>query len=94
MFITCGAVVMIGGDNVMARTTPAWLPAWLREALSQPTMSVPLAGKALFNADKPQSYALARRGVLPTLEGGRRKEVPTAYVRRQLMIDDDPPKAA
>jgi hypothetical protein len=70
------------------------LPDWLRKALENPTMDVPVAGKALYNAERGQSYALARQGVLPTIKGGRRRQVPTAFVRRQLMLDDDPPKAA
>jgi hypothetical protein len=67
---------------------PKWLPDWLREALTNPVMTVPDAGRAVFGADKGQSYALARRGVIPTIEGSRRKPVPTIWVRQQLMLDD------
>jgi hypothetical protein len=73
---------------------PAWIPPWLREALSRPTMSVPLAGKALGIESRNGSYDAAKRGDIPTLKFGRLRPVPTAWVRRQLMLDDEPPKAA
>jgi hypothetical protein len=73
---------------------PPWLPEWLQKALRQPTMTVPDSGRAVFNADRSQSYVLARRGVIPTVAGSRRKPVPTSWVRKQLMLDDDPPQAA
>jgi hypothetical protein len=76
----------------MRQNVPPWLPDWLREALCQPTMSVPVAGRAVFNAERGQAYALARQNVIPTIKGVRRREVPTVWVRRQLMLDDDPAK--
>ena len=75
----------------MSDNTPSWLPADLREALGQPTMSVPAAGKAVYKANRGQSYALARKGTIPTTRGGRRKEVPTIWVRQQLMLDGPAP---
>jgi hypothetical protein len=74
------------------QSVPEWLPDWLKEALCQPTMSVPTAGRAVFNAERGQAYALARQNVIPTIKGIRRREVPTAWVRRQLMLDE--PEAA
>ena len=68
----------------MPGNIPDWLPDWLQRELQKPTMSVPAAGKAVVDAEPGQSYALARRGVIPTFDAGRRKEVPTAWVRRQL----------
>jgi hypothetical protein len=67
---------------------PEWFPGWLKEALRQPTCSVPVAGAALYKADRGQSYALARRGVIPAIQGGRRLEVPTVWVRGMLRVDD------
>ena len=40
------------------------------------------------------SYNAAAKGKIPWLDMGGRKPVPTARVRRQLMLDDEPPKAA
>jgi hypothetical protein len=78
----------------MRENVPAWFPVWLKEALKNPTMDVPVVGKALYDANRGQSYALARQGVIPTIRGGRRMQVSTIWVRRQLMVDDEPPKAA
>jgi hypothetical protein len=69
-------------------STPEWLPDWLREALSKPTMPVPTAGRAVHNAPRGRSYQLARLGLIPTLRAGRRREVPTIWVRQQLMLDE------
>jgi hypothetical protein len=69
------------------QSVPDWLREWLKEALSQPTMSVPDAGRAVFKARREQAYALARQNVIPTVKATRRREVPTAWVRRQLMLD-------
>ena len=74
----------------MRESTPSWLPDDLKKALQQPTMSVPVVGKALFDAERGQSYALARQGVIPTTKGGRRMQVPTVWVRRMLMLDAEP----
>jgi hypothetical protein len=54
----------------------------------------PIAGKALNYKTKSASYAAARRGVIVTVEGqGRRRTVPTAWLRRVLLIDGgEPPK--
>jgi hypothetical protein len=68
--------------------TPTWLPEDVRELLRRPTMPVPTAGKLVHNAERGRSYALARAGVIPTLKAGRRREVPTVWVRQQLMLDE------
>lgn len=70
-----------------AREVPAWLPAWLQEALAKPTMTIPEAGKALGIESRNGAYDAANRGEIPTLKFGRLKPVPTAWVRRQLMLD-------
>ena len=69
---------------------PEWLPDWLKEALSQPTMDVPSAGKAVFDAPRQQSYVLAGKGILPTVKAQRTRRVPTIWVRRMLMLDNGP----
>jgi hypothetical protein len=71
----------------MANELPAWLPAWLQEALTKPTMTIPEAGKALGIESRNGAYDAASRGEIPTLKFGRLKPVPTAWVRRQLMLD-------
>jgi hypothetical protein len=77
----------------MRMDIPEWLPDWLREALTQPTMAVPLAGRAVHDTDVGQSYALARQGVIPTIKAGRRRQVPTIWVRRQLSWTMTRPRA-
>jgi hypothetical protein len=72
----------------MANELPSWLPDWLQEALARPTMTIPLAGKALGIESRNGAYDAANRGEIPTLKFGRLKPVPTAWVRRQLMLDD------
>jgi hypothetical protein len=74
----------------MREYVPEWLPDWLKEHLTKPTMPIPIAGRAVYDAERGQSYALARQNVIPTLKAGRRRQVPTVWVRRQLMLDDDP----
>jgi hypothetical protein len=71
---------------------PTWLPEWLQAALQQPTMSVPDVGRALFKAEKYQAYELVKQGAIPIVRGGRRMEVPTMWVRRQLMLDGERPR--
>ena len=71
----------------MADQLPQWLPDWLREALSKPTMTIPQAGKALGIESRNGAYDAANRGEIPTLQFGRLKPVPTAWVRKQLMLD-------
>ena len=72
----------------MDEQLPGWLPEWLRDALAKPTMSVPDAGRALFDASRGQAYIMAHRGDLPVVRGGRRMQVPTRWVRQQLMLDE------
>jgi hypothetical protein len=64
------------------------LPAWLAEILAKPTCDIPEAGKAL-GLNRGPSYAAAARGAIPTIDfGGRRKKVPTNWLRRQLRLDE------
>jgi hypothetical protein len=62
-------------------------PDWLAAILSEPTTTVPLAGKALGIKGRNQSYEAARRGEILTLRFGRTLRVPTAWLRRKLMLD-------
>jgi hypothetical protein len=49
----------------------------------------PTAGKALNYRTKGASYAAARRGAIKIVEGpGRRKLVPTAWLRRVLCLNE------
>jgi hypothetical protein len=85
-------ICYVSEEQTVSNDLPEWLPSWLKEALAEPTVDVPVVGKALYGADRGQSYALARRGVIPTIGGSRRKRVPGNWVRKQLMLDDDPAK--
>jgi hypothetical protein len=55
----------------------------LEELLAQPTISVPEAG-ALFGMCRNTAYAAAKRGDIETLDFGRLKRVPTAWLREKL----------
>jgi hypothetical protein len=66
-----------------------WLPDWLKTALNQPTMDIPSAGRAVFNAGRVQSYRIASSGHMPTIDGIRTRRVPTRWVRQKLMLDED-----
>lgn len=63
------------------------MQSWLEEILSGPTTTVPLAGKAL-GLSRNGSYEAAARGEIHTLTFGRKKMVPTAWLRKQLQIDE------
>jgi hypothetical protein len=66
---------------------PQDLPDWLQAILAEPTTSVPDAGRALGIKGRNQSYEAAARGEIKTLRFGRKLRVPTAWLRRQLMLD-------
>jgi hypothetical protein len=61
---------------------------WLKKILAEPTASVPDSGRALGIRGRNQSYEAARRGEMPTLRFGRTLRVPTAWLRKQLQLDD------
>ena len=69
---------------------PAWVPEWLRPYLVQPTMPIPMAGKAVGIFKRGGSYAAANRGDIPTIPMGHRKPVPTWWVRQQIGLDPKP----
>ncbi len=52
----------------------------------QPTMTVEDAGEAL-GISRGSAYEAARSGQIPTIRIGRRLVVPTAALRRMLMLD-------
>jgi hypothetical protein len=50
-----------------------------------PLAEIPDVGRRYFDAGRTQSYELARRGVIPTIElGERRRKVPVAELHRRL----------
>lgn len=55
----------------------------LEKLLSQPTVSVPEAGKVL-SLSRNGSYEAAKRGEIPTLKFGSKLRVPTAALRKML----------
>lgn len=63
------------------------MPSWLDEILSNPTTTVPLAGKAL-GLSRNGSYEAAARGEIEVIEFGRKKVVPTAWLKRKLQIGE------
>jgi hypothetical protein len=67
---------------------PPIIPHWLGEILTEPSCTIPEAGKAL-GLVRERAYAAARDGYIPTIEvGSRRRQVPTAWLRRQLQLED------
>jgi hypothetical protein len=66
----------------------------LKEIRTQLTVDVwPTAGMALGYRTKGAAYAAARRGAMRVIEDeGRRRQVPTAWLRRVLCLDDSAPK--
>lgn len=63
------------------------MPSWLNEILDEPTTTVPLAGKAL-GLSRNGSYEAAARGEIEVLTFGRKKVVPTAWLRKKLQIGE------
>jgi hypothetical protein len=68
---------------VRSEKFPPWVPAWLRPHLSQPTTTIPVAGRAL-GFGRNGSYQAAKRGDIPTIPMGHKKPVPTAWLREKL----------
>lgn len=66
------------------------------ELRSKPSVSVPVAGKALGNLSKNASYDAASKGTLgvPVIAVGGKKRVPSIAVLRALGLADEPPTAA
>lgn len=62
-------------------------PDWLKELLKAPTCDVPTAGKALGLA-RNASYEASARGEIKTLTFGRKRRVPTQWLREVLSIKD------
>jgi hypothetical protein len=68
----------------------------LAELRSKPSVSVPVAGKALGDLSKNAAYDAAIKGTLgvPVIVVGGKKRVPSIAVLRALGLDDEPPTAA
>jgi hypothetical protein len=67
----------------------------LAELRSNPSVSVPTAGKALADLSRNASYGAAIDGTLgvPVIEVGGKKRVPSRAVLRKLELDDDAPSS-
>lgn len=63
------------------------MPSWLTEILSKPTASVPEAGRCL-GLSRNGSYEAAARGEIEVITFGRKKVVPTAWLRKKLQIGE------
>jgi hypothetical protein len=63
----------------------------LGELRSNPTVSVPVAGKALGDLSRNSSYEAANKGTLgvPVLKVGGKLRVPSIAVLRQLGLADE-----
>lgn len=59
------------------------------DLLSDPTISVPEAGR-LLGVGRNCAYEAARRGEIPTIRIGRMLRVPKAALRRMLSLDGGP----
>ncbi len=57
-----------------------------QEIMTKLTVSIPTAGRAL-GLGRNGSYDAAKRGIIPTIDCGRKKPVPTAPLRRMLGLD-------
>jgi hypothetical protein len=68
----------------------------LAELRSNPTISVPAAGKVLGDLNRNSSYDAANKGTLgvPVIEVGGKKRVPSIAVLRKLGLADEIPTAA
>jgi hypothetical protein len=68
----------------------------IAELRSNPSVSVPTAGKALANLSRNASYGAAKKGTLgvPVFDVGGKKRVPSIAVLRQLGLADEAPSAA
>ena len=62
------------------------------EATNQPTMQVDAVAKAL-GLSRAAAYNAVQTGEIPSIRVGRRIVVPTAAVRRMLLLDGGPDKA-
>ncbi len=60
----------------------------IREALSGPTTTVPVAGK-LLGLSRNKAYEAAAKGEIPTLRFGKRIVVPTMHLRQMLGLESD-----
>jgi excisionase family DNA binding protein len=59
------------------------MKAEFEEILSEPTISVPEAGRLLGLA-RNGAYEAAKRGEIPTIQLGRRIRVPTAKLKKMI----------
>jgi hypothetical protein len=60
---------------------------WLKDILDKPTTTVPLAGKVL-GLSRTAAYESVLRGEIEVLTFGRKKVVPTAWLRKKLQIGE------
>jgi hypothetical protein len=59
----------------------------LEKLLSKPTADVPDVGRICFGMSRNGSYDAAKRGEIPTIKVGRLLKVPTAALKRMLLIE-------
>lgn len=56
----------------------------LEEALSRPTIPVPVAGKLFFGIGRNAAYDAAKNGIIPTMQVGSRKVAIVAPLAEKL----------
>jgi hypothetical protein len=59
----------------------------LQRLLSKPVASVPDAGRVAFGLGRNASYDAANRGEIETIEFGKRKMVPTSWIKKKLKLE-------
>lgn len=64
------------------------MPEWLRKAMENPTVPVPVAGRAL-GLSRNASYEAAHRGEIPAMRFGGRLVVPTVWLRKVLQLEKE-----
>lgn len=58
----------------------------LAKLLSRPVASIPDAGRIAFGLGRNASYDAANRGEIETIQFGKRKVVPTTWIRKKLGV--------
>lgn len=79
-----------GGTPPPAALDPLGTKELVELLEERPTVTIEQAGRVL-GLSRPAAYRAANKGEIHALKFGRRKVVPSAWLRRVLMLDDDPP---
>jgi len=59
----------------------------VKQMLSSPTTSVPIAGRLCYGLSRNASYSAAKKGDIPTIKVGCLLKVPTSALRAKLGLE-------